>query len=61
MHPFVIALVLAACFGLAGTSSSLSAPLSGNAIREAAKSQSVVQEVPCRRVCNRYRCWRRCW
>jgi hypothetical protein len=55
-------LVLAAGFGLAGTSSSIAAPMSSKVIGEIGKSQSVIQDVRwCRRHCNRYRCWRRCW
>jgi hypothetical protein len=61
MRSFIIALVLAAGFGLAGTSSTLSAPMSSKVIGDVAKSESVTHEARCRRVCNRYRCWRRCW
>jgi hypothetical protein len=62
MRSIAIALVLAAGFGLAGTSSSIAAPMSSKVIGEIGKSQSVIQDVRwCRRHCNRYRCWRRCW
>jgi hypothetical protein len=53
--------VFAAGFGLAGTSTTMAAPTNSKAIAEIGKSQSVIQDVRCRRYCNRYRCWRRCW
>jgi|KBSMisStandDraft_5_1062788.scaffolds.fasta_scaffold1688854_1 hypothetical protein len=61
MRSFLIALVFAAGFGLAGTSTTMAAPTNSKAIAEIGKSQSVIQDVRCRRYCNRYRCWRRCW
>jgi hypothetical protein len=66
MRSIMIALVLAAGFGLAGTSSTLSAPASGKALGDIARSESLTQDVRCRRHCrhgrhSHRRCWRRCW
>jgi hypothetical protein len=66
MRSIMIALVLAAGFGLAGTSSSLSAPMSTKVLGDVARAESVTEEVRCRRRCRHYRhsgrrCWRRCW
>jgi hypothetical protein len=67
MRSLVIAMVLAAGFGLAGSSSAISAPISSKAVGDIAKSQSVTQDVRyCRRHCRhgRYshrRCWRSCY
>ena len=66
MRSIMIALVLAAGFGLAGTSSSLSAPMSTKVLGDVARAASVTEEVRCRRRCRHYRhsgrrCWRRCW
>ena len=47
MRSIMIALVLAAGFGLAGTSSSLSAPMSGKVLGDIARSESVTQDVRC--------------
>ncbi len=65
MRSIMIALVLAAGFGLAGTSSSLSAPMSSKVLGDVAKSESVTQDVRCRRHCRHKRhsgrrCWRTC-
>ena len=66
MRSIMIALVLAAGFGLAGTSSTLSAPMSSKVLGDVAKSESVTQDVRCRRHCrhgrhSHRRCYRRCW
>jgi len=66
MRSIMIALVLAAGFGLAGTSSSLSAPMSGKVLADLAKAESVTEEARYRRRCRHYRyshrrCWRRRW
>lgn len=66
MRSIMIALVLAAGFGLAGTSSTLSAPMSSKVLGDVAKSEFVTQDVRCRRHCRHHRhsgrrCWRRCW
>jgi hypothetical protein len=66
MRSIMIALVLAAGFGLAGTSSTLSAPASGKVLGDIARSESLTQDVRCRRHCrhgrhSHRRCWRRCW
>ena len=67
MRSVMIALVLAAGFGLAGTSSTIAAPTSGKVLGDIARSESLTQEARwCRRHCRHYRhsgrrCWRRCW
>jgi hypothetical protein len=61
MRSIIVALILAAGFGFAGITPTHSAPLSSKVIGDIAKSQSVMHDVGCRRFCNRYRCWRRCW
>ena len=66
MRSIMIALVLAAGFGLAGTSSTLSAPMSGKVLADLAKAESVTEEARYRRRCRHYRhsgrrCWRRRW
>jgi hypothetical protein len=66
MRSVLIALVLAAGFGLAGTSSTLSAPVSGKVLGDIGKSETLTQDVRCRRHCSHRRhshrrCWRRCW
>jgi hypothetical protein len=66
MRSIMIALVLAAGFGLAGTSSTLSAPMSSKVLGDVAKAEAVTQDVRCRRHCrhhrySRHRCYRRCW
>ena len=65
MRSIMIALVLAAGFGLAGTSSTLSAPASGKALGDIARSELLTQDVRCRRHCrhgrhSHRRCWRTC-
>ena len=65
MRSIMIALVLAAGFGLAGTSSTLSAPMSTKVLGDVARAESVTEEVRCRRRCRHARhsgrrCWRTC-
>ena len=68
MRSIMIALVLAAGFGLAGTSSTLSAPVSSSKVLgDLARAESLTEEARwCKRRCRHYRysnrrCWRRCW
>ena len=67
MRSIMIALVLAAGFGLAGTSSTLSAPVSGKVLGDIARAESLTEEARmCKRRCWHYRysqrrCHRRCW
>jgi hypothetical protein len=66
MRSIMIAAVLAAGFGLAGTSTTMSAPLTGKVLGDVAKTESVTKEVRWRRHCRHYRyshrrCWRRGW
>ena len=53
MRSVMIALVLAAGFGLAGTSSTIAAPTSGKVLGDIARSESLTQDV-------RRRCHVRC-
>jgi hypothetical protein len=71
MRSIAIALVLAAGFALSGTAPTLSAPASSSVRDAATPTESLVQQVRCRRwyQCRHYvnysrtRCgwWRRCW
>jgi hypothetical protein len=61
----ILSLAFALGLGLLGIAGAPAAPLSAGAIGNAARSDSVVHQVPCamRRVCNRRGCWTRrvCW
>lgn len=65
MRNIVLGSLAAIALGLLIVPSATAAPADPAAVRSAAKSASIVHEVPCamRRFCNRRGCWTRrvCW